>query len=166
MFNSTTMCPPAASMAMIIHPFAHFGPILPLIAALPPWLQLYITSMKVSTPLLFLVGIFANIIVLSISIYNCLDNTPNVVLNLRYTPPDDDVEELTEFDKDILRVLAHQADAVPTRAIFGALQDDYPNLERAELYRRLQMLLRLRRVQSYTGNIASQKWQLIKVKTI
>jgi hypothetical protein len=152
-------------MAMIIHPFAHFGPILPLIAALPPWLQLYITSMKVSTPLLFLVGIFANIIVLGISIYNCLDNTPNVVLNLRYTP-DDDVEELTEFDKDILRVLAHQTDAVPTRAIFGALQENYPNLERAELHHRLQMLLRLRRVQSYTGNIASQKWHLIKVKTI
>lgn len=166
MFNSSAMCPLATNMTMIVHPFAHFGPILPLIAALPPWLQLYITSMKVSTPLLFLVGIFANIIVLGISIYNCLDNTPNVVLNLRYTPSDDDVEELTEFDKDILRVLAHQADAVPTRAIFGALQDDYPNLERAELHRRLQMLLRLRRVQSYTGNIASQKWCLLKVKTI
>ena len=166
MFNSSAMCPLAMNMTMIVHPFADFAPILPLIAVLPPWLQNYIMTAKMNTRMLLLAGIAANIAVLAISIYNFLDTTPNVTFNVKYMPPDDDVEEITEFDKDIMRVLAHETEGVPTRAIFNALQEDYPNLERAELHRRLQVLFRQRRVQSYTGNIASQKWCLLKVKTI
>jgi len=153
-------------MTMIVHPFAGFAPILPLIAAFPPWLQNYIITAKMNTRLLLLIGIAANIAVLTMSIYNFLDTTPNVTFNVKYTPSDEDAEEITEFDKQILRVLAHETEGVPTRTIFNALQEDYPQLERAELHRRLQALLRQRRVQSYTGNIASQKWCLLKVKTI
>jgi hypothetical protein len=119
-----------------------------------------------NTRFLLLIGIAANIAVLTMSIYNVLDNTPNVTFNVNYNASDEDTDEITEFDKDIMRLLAHETEGVPTRTIFNALQDDYPNLERAELHRRLQALLRQRRVQSYTGNIASQKWCLLKVKTI
>ena len=166
MFNSATMCPLATNLTMVVHPFAGFGSILPLIAALPPWLQNYMMTAKMNTHMLLLSGIAANILVLAISIYNCLDNTPNVTFNVKYTPPDEDVEEITEFDKDIMRILAHETEGVPTRAIFNVLQEDYPNLGRPELHRRLQVVLRQRRVQSYTGNMASQKWCLLKVKTI
>jgi hypothetical protein len=89
------MCPLATNMTMIVHPFAHFGPALPLIAALPMWLHPYILYVNLKIRMILITGVITNIIFLTISIYNCFNNTLNPVLSVNYTPPEEEVEQLT-----------------------------------------------------------------------
>jgi hypothetical protein len=176
MFDVNTMCPLTTNMSMIVHPLADFHFILPFFASLPPWLQVYMIGMKLNTHLVLLLGIIINIVLSGININATLKQSHGVVFNVNYSntaqtaePPEEQEEaeeQFSELDKDILRVLAHETDAMPTRTLFVTLKEIYPHLQRETLQRSLQSLMRKRRIQSYTGNIASQKWCLIKEKGV
>jgi len=45
--------------------------------------------------MILITGVITNIIFLTISIYNCFNNTLNPVLSVNYTPPEEEVEQPT-----------------------------------------------------------------------
>lgn len=73
-------------------------------------------------------------------------------------------EHLDAIDMGILHELGRNKDGVSPRMLLTSLQSVYPELNRAELNKRLQNLLSLRRIQSSTNEPGGSKWFLIKEK--
>lgn len=173
---TNAMCPLEYNMTMVIHPMAN-SEYLSLFAMFPAWLQNYLVILYLN-PYFFLpsklsiaLSLVRQFLLPILYAYICRQRAPEVIINVNTIPPMNIVcnepqhtEHLDAIDMGIMHELARNTSGVTSRVLLTSLHVVYPELNRAELNKRLQNLLSLRRVQSSTHEPGTSKWFLIKEK--
>jgi hypothetical protein len=163
-------------MAIMVHPFVSSG-YFHLFASLPIWLQMYLTAIYLNPYILLpsklsiMLSLGRQFLLPFLYAYICRQRSPGVIINVNTIPPMNIVcnepqnkEHLDAIDMGIVHLLGRNKDGVSSRVLLTSLHTMYPTLTRAELNKRLQNLMSLRRIQSSTHEPGASKWFLMKEK--